>query len=114
MRKILTLVLAIGLCSACGGDSSSGSNPPPAGTVNVQDNSFKPASLTIAAGEDVTWQWKGSGSHNVTFEDGQGNSANKTSGTHQRVFAAAGSYRYRCTNHSSNFTSGMSGSVTVQ
>jgi len=114
MRTTLTLLLAIGLTAACGSDSSSGSNPPPAGTVNVQDNSFKPANLTIAAGEDVTWQWKGGNSHNVTFEDGQDNSGSKTSGTHQRVFAIAGTYRYRCTNHSSNFTSGMSGSVTVQ
>ena len=110
MRTTLTMVLAIGLCAACGGDSSSSSNPPPAGTVNVQDNSFKPASVTITAGEDVTWQWKGSGSHNVTFEDGQGSSASKTSGTHQRVFAVAGTYRYRCTNHSNTFGSGMSGS----
>jgi len=112
MRKTFLTLLALALSTAC--SSSSSSNPPPAGTVNVQDNSFKPASITIAAGEDVTWQWKGAGSHSVTFEDGQGSVAPKTSGTHQRLFAAAGTYRYRCTNHSSNFTSGMRGSVTVQ
>ena len=112
MRTMRFVALAIGLCAAC--SSSSDSNPPPTGTVNVQDNSFKPASVTVAAGEDVTWQWKGSGSHNVTFEDGVGSSASKTSGTHQRLFTVAGTYRYRCTNHSSSFTSGMTGSVTVQ
>ena len=114
MRKTFLALMALALSAAC--SSSSSSNPPPAGTVNVQDNSFKPASITIAAGEDVTWQWKGSGSHNVTFESDNPvpTSGSKTSGTHQVNFAAAGTYRYHCTNHSSNFTSGMRGSVTVQ
>ncbi|MDH5283968.1 MAG: plastocyanin/azurin family copper-binding protein [Gemmatimonadota bacterium] len=102
------------LVAACGGGESSGPNPPPAGTVNVQDNSFNPSSITVVAGNTVTWDWKGSNAHNVTFEDMQGSSADKSSGTHQRSFAAAGLYRYRCTIHSSNFTSGMSGSVTAQ
>ena len=114
MRITLAVLLAIGLCAACGGDSSSSPNNPPAGTVYVRDNSFKPTSVAIAAGTSVTWKWKGSSQHNVTFEDDQSNSVTQSSGSHQRNFPAAGQYRFRCTNHSTGFVDGMSGSVTVQ
>ena len=62
----------------------------------------------------MTWTWRGSGTHNVTFEDNQNSSLTQTSGTHSRTFGATGTVRYRCTIHSSNFTSGMVGSVVVQ
>ena len=60
------------------------------------------------------WTWKGASQHNVTFEDGQTSSSTKSTGTHQRAFSASGTFRYRCTIHSSNFDSGMVGSVVVQ
>jgi plastocyanin len=54
--------------------------------------------------------------HNVTFEDGQDSSTTKTSGTQTRTFptvTASTTFRYRCTIHSSSFTSGMVGQIVV-
>jgi plastocyanin len=82
--------------------------------VDVKDDFFDPASITVAMGATVTWTWRGGGTHNVTFEDGLGSSGNQSSGIHERTFATTGTRRYRCTNHSSSFTSGMTGSVVVQ
>ncbi len=92
---------------SCGGGGT-------AGAVNVCDSFFAPAASPISAGAAVTWTWRGQLGHNVTFEDGQGSSATQTSGLHSRSFSGAGTFRYRCTIHSSDFNSGMVGSVTVQ
>ncbi len=84
--------------------------------VTVGNNFFSPAAVTVGVGDTVKWTWAGGVTHNVTFQDlapGSGN--NSTAGhTFGRAFTAAALYRYRCTNHSSNFTSGMFGTVTVQ
>ena len=82
--------------------------------MDVVDNSFIPETVTTSRGSTVTWTWRGSAQHNVTFEDGNGSSPSQTSGTLDRTFAAAGTFRYRCTLHSGNFTTGMVGSVVVQ
>jgi plastocyanin len=49
----------------------------------------------------------------VTWEDGAPASGNLTGGTYSRDFtaAAAGTYRFRCTLHSTDFTTGMVGRV---
>ena len=52
--------------------------------------------------------------HSVTFEDGQGGAPVQSSGAIDRTFNTAGTFRFRCTVHSGNFTSGMIGSVIVQ
>lgn len=83
-------------------------------SVSVCDNFFAPASSPIAPGSAVTWTWRGSNQHNVTFEDRQGSSPTQNSGTHSRTFSSAGTFRYRCTIHSTDFNMGMIGSVTVQ
>jgi plastocyanin len=77
--------------------------------VSVGDDFFSPAATTVTAGTTVTWTWKGSISHNVTFDDGTA-SATQSSGTFSRVFNTAGTYPYHCTIHGT----AMSGSVTVQ
>jgi hypothetical protein len=122
VRALVTaLALAIGL--GCGGDTGPGTAPPPApppppppappaNTVDVSSNQFNPADLSTSRNVTVTWRFQG-GTHNVTFEDGQGNSSDQSSGTHTRQFGAAGTYRYRCTLHSNNFGSGMAGQVSV-
>ena len=96
----------------CGGDDPAG--PVATTSVDVRDNSFAPGAIAVTPMATVTWTWRGNDTHNVVFEDGQGSSNLQTSGTHSRAFAAAGSFRYRCTNHSTSFTSGMVGSVIVQ
>jgi plastocyanin len=62
----------------------------------------------------VTWTWEVNAEHNVTFEDGNQSSPTQSSGDHQRNFPNAGSFRYRCTLHSADFASGMSGRIVVQ
>ncbi|MFN0177922.1 MAG: plastocyanin/azurin family copper-binding protein [Gemmatimonadales bacterium] len=112
------LLLAVAVGAGC----SSGTNPtppppppppPPGGnSVAVTSNQFTPASLTVNRNATVTWNFNG-GLHNITFEDGQNNAANRDSGTHTRTFGSAGAFRYRCTNHSSNFDTGMVGAIQV-
>lgn len=109
------LVLISGFVLGCSGDSTGTScGAGTATAVNVCDNSFVPASSPVTMGAAITWTWRGGNGHNVTFEDGQGSSTTQTSGTHSRTFSGAGTFRYRCTIHSSSFASGMVGSVSVQ
>lgn len=107
--------LAAALVLGCGGD---GVGPcgdgGTAAAVSVCDNFFAPAVSPMSVGATITWTWRGGNGHNVTFEDAQGSSATQTTGTHSRTFPVAGSFRYRCTIHSSDFSTGMVGAVTVQ
>ncbi len=121
----LFAIAAIALGAACGSSTGSGGNPPPPPPppppgstlgVSVISNKFNPSNGTVLSGGTVTWTWNVAADHNVTFEDGQGNSGTQNSGTHQRTFptvTTATTFRYRCTLHSSSFTSGMSGQIVV-
>lgn len=91
-----------------GGATCTGSNA----AVSVCDNKFAPTSSTITAGTSITWTWKGSNSHNVTFQSGSlsgTGSATMAAGTFTQLFAAPGVYTYECTIHGAV----MSGTVTV-
>jgi len=93
-----------------GGGSGGGGGPGLTGSVSVSDNSFTPTSVTILATGTVTWNWTGGGygtAHNVTFTDAD--SGDMTTGSWMKSFPNAGTYTYRCTNHS-----GMNGTVVVQ
>jgi plastocyanin len=76
------------------------------------DNTFLPASVTIYAGEKVTWTNAG-GDHNVKFEDlptGQPSTPAATwTEPVERTFPTPGTYRYVCQAH----TPYMSGTVQV-
>lgn len=115
-RVALVAAVVLG-CSSDNGTGPCGSGGT-ATSVSVCDRFFAPALSPIVAGNPITWTWRGAEGHNVTFEDpGFTNSATKTSGTHTQDFPTAGTYRYRCTIHSSGFAPGsgqMVGSVTVQ
>ena len=137
---VLRLLAVAGLIALAGCSNSTGSSnplpppppppppgppppppPPPPGTATIQvsDNDFDPSVDTVASAGTVTWNWSGANPHNVTFEDSATyNSGDKTnSGTHSRTFgnvAAATTYRYRCTVHSTSFTSGMTGRIVVR
>lgn len=86
-------------------------------TVTVADSSFSPSSISITAGQTVTWTWGGGTTlaHNV--DSGSGCSSNglfnsgatKTSGTYGHQFTTVGTYFYFCDPHCSF----MTGSVTV-
>ena len=118
---VAAAALAVGL--GCGGTETGPPGPPPpppppppANTVNMVGNTFDPQSINASArGATITWNWPGGTGHNITFEDNVNNAATQSSGTHQRTFSNAGTFRYQCTIHSTpgNFTSGMVGSVVV-
>ena len=112
MRSTVVVTAALlGLVMACGSDD--GTNV--TGDVVVgPGTAFSPQTLTLSTKRAVTWAWAG-GNHNVTWEDGATASATQGSGSFSRDFtsATAGTFRYRCTIHSSSFTSGMIGSVVV-
>jgi plastocyanin len=81
-----------------------------AATVSIVGKAFGPASVTVAPGDSVTWNWS-SGPHNVrvvsgpqTFDSG----IKDTGGTYTHLLTAAGTYTYQCDVHPS-----MSGTVVV-
>jgi plastocyanin len=75
-------------------------------------NVFNPKTVTVPAGEKVTWTNAG-GSHNVKFDDGsfeQPSNPDSSSWTASRTFNTAGTYTYYCEQHGS---SGMTGTIVV-
>jgi plastocyanin len=100
VTSALTALLAA--CSEHTGPDARASN------VSVEDNRFIPQQFSVATGGAVTWVWRGSNLHDVTFDDGPASVAQEN-GQYQREFSAAGTYRYHCTVHGLS----MSGSVVV-
>lgn len=82
--------------------------------VSGAGTSFNPATVKIAAGGSVTWNFtSGANSpHNVTFGTNSppgDDIGNTNSGAVSRTFPNAGSYPYQCTQHG-----GMTGTVIVR
>ena len=79
--------------------------------------SFSPAAVTIPAGGTVRFQYGSGVGHTVTPENPSGSwterSLGSASDNFEVTFNTPGTYRYRCLPHSTNFTSGMVGVVTV-
>lgn len=113
----LTRLAVVGVLAvaglACGGSPY---GPTARGnSVNVVNNQFRPSSLILTGGAVVTFTWNSGGvAHNVTFEDGPSSGpAQPSPASFNRTFGTAGTYRYRCSQHSSNFNSGMIGTILV-
>ncbi|MBV9772746.1 MAG: cupredoxin domain-containing protein [Gemmatimonadetes bacterium] len=123
--SLLTVLVAVAggaLAVACsGGDSGGGTDPTGTGNGNVtvvraSGTSWSPASVTIKAGDKVRWTSDGALPHNVESETGAWGLASlpAATSTFEQTFNTPGTYRFRCNFHSSNFTTGMVGVVTVQ
>jgi len=80
-------------------------------TVQVLDNQFDPATVTISNGMRVNWGWNGRNPHNVVFDPSTGmpSSAIQTEGAFDITFTRAGTFNYECTIHP-----GMTGTVVVR
>ena len=79
-------------------------------TVKILDFAFNPATVTIVAGETVTWRNTSATEHTVTADDGTFDSgALGLDDQFANVFDQPGTYRYHCAIHSS-----MTGTVVVQ
>ena len=87
--------------------------------VNVGNNFFAPASVTIKPGERVAWV-RSAGFHNVRADDNSfrlGDANGNPTATWKvvsRVFLAVGTVPYYCEEHSSPGGSSMNGVVMVQ
>ncbi len=77
--------------------------------VTVQDNSFRPRTVTVAVGRAVTWRWRGRRRHDVWFDGGRRPCPRQRSGRCTRRFRRRGSVEYFCTLHGS-----MTGLVRVR
>lgn len=79
-------------------------------TVVVKDMTFSPASVTIKAGQAVTWEFDdGVVKHDVIAEDGSFVSELMVGGSYTHVFDEAGTFDYSCSPHPR-----MTGVVIVQ
>jgi plastocyanin len=70
-------------------------------TVRVDDNVFKPASLSVKRGDTVRFRWVGEAPHNVARKSGPSfrRIGNRRSGTVSRKLTRRGTYRLVCTIH---------------
>ena len=118
MRTQLVFILACAaVLAACDSGYStgvSGGGTTGTDTVHVTNDKFTPTAVTPDSTGTVVWTWNTGGTaHNVTFQDSIPGSGDKTSGTFSQVFSTDGTYRFRCTIHSTSFFNGMSGRVVV-
>ena len=81
-------------------------------TIRVEDNVFVPGDVTVAVGEEVTWQWAGELPHSVEGEFGGEDveSDQQVSGTFRFTFDTAGTFEYICGVHGQ----AMAGRIVVQ
>jgi len=123
---------------ACGGSSPTSNlnqtPPPPHGSVvdvSIQDYSFSPATLTIAAGTTVRWINNGPAPHSTTSDAGvwdsktlappgtgtgdpYGNGGGSTPGaTFEYTFSQPGTYSYHCSIHPPSAYPDFKGTITV-
>jgi plastocyanin len=86
-----------------------------AGVVTVgagAANAFAPATVTIQAGQSVTWNWV-SGFHSVvstSMPKAFADSPQQASGQYTATFATAGTYPYQCGIHGAM----MTGTIVVE
>jgi LPXTG-motif cell wall-anchored protein len=83
--------------------------------VEVDDNYFKPQTLTVQAGTTVKWGSEGKHEHTVTADNGAFGSGDlKSGGTFSFTFNKAGTYAYYCKYHGARGGVGMSGTIVVK
>jgi plastocyanin len=105
-RPWLTLILGLGgllalALSACGtSDASTAATAADTDgpTVTIEDMAFAPETLTVEAGDTVTWVWKdGAIDHDVAGDDFR--SEVMSEGTFSHRFDEPGTHDYVCTLH---------------
>ena len=78
-------------------------------TVQVTDNRFEPAEVTIKPGQAVRWEFLGTAKHDVVSDDRSFVSELKRDGSYTHIFDEAGEFPYLCSIHAE-----MRGVVTVE
>ena len=97
MKKKLAAVPAVAVVAASAFAIPSGA----ATTVRVDDDVFRPKTLTVKSGTTVRWRFVGDNPHNVTVTKGpvKFRSGTKSSGTFKKRLRRGGKYRIVCTIH---------------
>ena len=112
-QKLFVVVLAalVAGCLLSGNALAARTN-----VVSLSGTSFSPPSLTNFVGDVVIWN-DVSGFHNITWQTADPVCGNRTSASSPWSYSCtnntAGVRTYRCTNHSSDFTSGMFANITT-
>ena len=92
MKQIGLIILAVLLAAPAWASA-----PP---TVEIKNDSFNPAKLTIVAGQTVTFNNRDDDAHTVTSVDGVFDSKGVDTGqTWRYTFTKPGTYAYFCTLH---------------
>jgi plastocyanin len=105
---ITFLMMGVGILSGC----TQQQTPPPGNTntVTIKNFAFDPSTITIKAGENVTWTNEDSAPHQVKEDAGLFLSSSLSNGqSFTYRFTAVGTYNYTCNIHSS-----MHGKVIVE
>lgn len=113
MRRIAAASLLAGFLALF---ASAGTGAAAVVEVHIQNGAFVPNNISIEANDTVTFINDDSFAHDVTFEAGFGSGAAgglATGANWSHVFAANGTFKFRCQIHSGNFDSGMVGRVQV-
>ncbi len=133
LRSLSGLLAVLLVLTACGGGQTDApqptaaptavveaapTNPPaPQGlTVNIEigDNTFTPAALSVAPNTTVIWTHTGQRPHTVTADDGSFSSGELRNGaTFQFTFDQAATVAYFCEFHGGAGGQGMSAALTV-
>lgn len=101
------IALALGACGTGDASEPATASDTDGPSVVIEDLAFEPETLTVEAGDTVTWTWNdGAVSHDVSGDDFQ--SEVMSEGTFQRRFEEPGTYDYVCTLHPN-----MTGTIEV-
>ncbi len=127
-RARLSLALSLVLVAACSPAApppasapteapqvpETGATAAPEAAVEIGDNAFTSADLSVPAGATVTWTHAGSNPHTVTADDGAFDSGELQAGaTFAHTFDQPGTFAYHCQIHGGAGGTGMAGTVTV-
>jgi plastocyanin len=110
---ILTVLVLVAACGSSGDTTTTGT-PGTTGSggaqVTIKDFAFDPTSVTIKAGESVTWTNQDSAGHTVAGDNNEFESGDLAKGASFRfTFDKAGTYTYHCGIHPT-----MKGTVVVE
>jgi len=111
--RLCVLATVVLLAGGCGGDDTAATTTPGGeggGGVIIDNRTFMPDNLTVAAGTEVTWTNRQGIAHTVTADDGRFDSLNLSEGaTFTMTFDTAGTFAYHCTIHPT-----MTATITIE